>query len=69
LWDYLNFFEFVAGLAELKQITSEDLELLFEYPLRRIAKDEQIMAKLGEQSYEHLDSLLRGARFSSHESN
>lgn len=49
------FFEFVAGLVELKQITSEDLKLLFEYPLRRIAGDEQIMARLSEQSYEHLD--------------
>lgn len=38
LWDYLNFFEFVAGLVELKQITREDLKLLFEYPLRRIAR-------------------------------
>jgi hypothetical protein len=61
LWDYLNFFEFVAGLVELKQITSEDLKLLFEYPLRRIADDEQIMARLSEQSDEHLDALLRGA--------
>jgi hypothetical protein len=64
LWDYLNFFEFVAGLVELKQITNEDLKLLFEYPLRRIAIDERIMAKLGEQSYEHLAALLRGAYFS-----
>ena len=61
LWDYLNFFEFVAGLLKLKQITSADLKLLFEYPLRRIADDQQIMAKLSLEGYEHLHALLRGA--------
>jgi hypothetical protein len=65
LWDYLNFFEFVAGLLKLKQITSEDLKLLFDYPLRRVAKDEQIMARPAEEGYEFLNLLLR-ASFSSH---
>ena len=50
LWDYLNFFEFVAGLLKLKQIASEDLKLLFEYPLQRIADDQQIMARLSQRS-------------------
>ena len=56
-------FEFVAGLLKLKQITIEDLMLLFEYPLRRIAGDEQIMARLGQEGYEHLLGLLRDASF------
>jgi hypothetical protein len=64
LWDYLNFFEFVAGLLKLKQITSEDLKLLFEYPLQRIADDQQIMARLSQEGYEHLHALLRGTSFS-----
>ena len=66
LWDYLNFFEFVAGLVELKQIRMADLKLLFEYPLERIADDEQIMARLSQESYEHLYILLRGPSFSRH---
>jgi hypothetical protein len=66
LWDYLNFFEFVAGLLKLKQITSEDLKLLFEHPLQRTADGQQIMAKLSQEGYEHLHALLRDAGFGSH---
>jgi hypothetical protein len=51
LWDYLNFFEFVAGLEKLKQITAEDMKLLFEYPLRRISEDERIMAQLAPEGF------------------
>ena len=63
---YLNFFEFVAGLVELKQIRMADLKLLFEYPLERIADDEQIMASLSQEGYEHLHVLLQGPSFSRH---
>jgi hypothetical protein len=66
LWKYLNFLEFVAGLVELKQIRMANLELLFEYPLQRIADDEQIMARLSQEGYEHLHVLLRGPSFSRH---
>ena len=60
LWSYLNFFEFVTGLLELKQITRDDLDLLFDYPLRRIREDERIMAQLGPEGFEHLNAYLRG---------
>jgi hypothetical protein len=59
LWDYLNFFEFVAGLQKLKQIRERDLKLLLQYPIERIAADEEIMDCLDREGFEHLDALLR----------
>ncbi len=59
LWDYLNFFEFIAGLVRLKQIKREDIKLLFEYPLGKIRNDKQIVDKLKPEGYETLDELLR----------
>ncbi len=58
LWDYLNFFEFVAGLVRLKQIDREDIKLLFEYPLGKIRDDLQIVDRLKAEGYENLDKLL-----------
>ena len=59
LWDYLNFFEFVASLKKLKQITDDDLKLLFEYPLQRIKENRRISGRLAGEGYEQLDLLLR----------
>ena len=59
LWDYLNFFEFIAGLVRLKQIKREDIKLLFEYPLGKIRDDKQIVDKLKPEGYENPDELLR----------
>lgn len=58
LWEYLNFFEFAAGLLKLKQITQKDLNLLFQYPLQRIAADDMIMARLHPEGFENLYELL-----------
>jgi hypothetical protein len=58
LWEYLNFFEFVAGLLKLKQITEEDLNLLFQYPLQNIAADEKIMATLHSEGFEYLHAFM-----------
>ena len=59
LWDYLNFFEFVASLKKLKQIEDDDLKLLFEYPIQRIKENARIMGRLEGQGYEQLGLLLR----------
>ncbi len=58
LWDYLNFFEFVAGLLELKQIREKDLRLLLQYPLEKIADDAQIKGCLKGLGFEHLNDVL-----------
>ncbi len=63
LFDYLNFFEFVAGLLTLKQVTFDDLMLLFEYHLNVIARDEAIMDHVAGAGYEQLTALLRDPRF------
>jgi hypothetical protein len=58
LWDYLNFFEFVAGLAELNQLTERDVRLLFQYPLERIVADEEVLRAVDGQGFESLGRLL-----------
>ena len=59
LFDYLNFFEFVAGFAGLKQLQKQDVQLAFDYPLRMIARDDVVMAQVDSQGYESLGTLLR----------
>src|SRR5277367_1758575 len=54
LWDYLNFFEFVEGLVKLKQISAEDRNYLFEYPLRRIGADKDGRDALRREGFERL---------------
>lgn len=58
LWDYLNFFEFVEGLVHLKQISSDDREYLFGYPLRKIGENERIRKILQSEGFERLHKLF-----------
>ena len=50
-------------MLKLKQITEEDMKVLFEYPLQRIAEDENIMARLDAEGFENLYALLRKREF------
>jgi gamma-glutamylcyclotransferase (GGCT)/AIG2-like uncharacterized protein YtfP len=61
LFDYLNFFEFVAALEQLRQLKFDHLMLLFEYPLKIIARSAYAQATQG--GYEQLAALLRDPRF------
>jgi gamma-glutamylcyclotransferase (GGCT)/AIG2-like uncharacterized protein YtfP len=65
LFAYLNFFEFVAGLLTLKQVTFDDLMLLFEYHLHVIARNHTAFAQVVEGGYEKLAGLLLDRRFAS----
>lgn len=58
--DYLNFFEFIARLKEIGQITSEDLSATFDYYLRLLtkARNPEIRQYLKKDGFENLDKLL-----------
>jgi hypothetical protein len=59
--DYLNFFEFVAHLKAIGQLTSEDIGAVFDYYLRLLtwSRNPEIRRYLVETGFENLDSLLK----------
>lgn len=58
LYRYLNFFEMLASLKELKQLSNKEIVALFEYDLRTIYNNHHIMSILRSQSFESLCRLL-----------
>jgi hypothetical protein len=58
--DYLNFFEFIAHLKEIGQVTSDDINASFDYYLRLItkARNPEIRQYLKKEGFENLDKLL-----------
>jgi hypothetical protein len=55
---YLNFFEFLAGLRELRQISDQEILSLFEYDLRMLGDHKFVVDALKPQGFEHLLDLL-----------
>lgn len=58
--DYLNFFEFIAHLKEIGQVTSEDIKATFDYYLKLLtkARNPEIRQYLKKEGFENLDKLL-----------
>lgn len=55
--DYLNFFEFVGSLRELGQLSSDEIDRLFDYYLRQLS-DEPVLRQFVEtQGFEGLADL------------
>lgn len=50
-YDYLNFFEFVLRLKEIKSLTDGDIEAMFDYYLRCLEKEEKILRYSEEKGY------------------
>lgn len=63
LWRYLNFFELLAGLKQLGQISDKEIVRLFDYDLRLIQRQEFIMKALDPEGFDGLAHLLRTVRF------
>jgi hypothetical protein len=59
LYRYLNFFEFLAGLRRLRQISDPEIRILFDYDLTMIRRHEFIVAALRPQGFEYLHELLK----------
>jgi hypothetical protein len=58
LVDYLNFFEFVASLWQLGQLKTEEVEMMFEYYLRDLAKKPEVMGFIEKEGFERLQALI-----------
>ncbi len=58
LVDYLNFFEFVASLWKLGQLKTEEVEMMFEYYIRDIAKKPEVMGFVRKEGFERLQELI-----------
>jgi len=58
--DYLNFFELIAHLRDIGQLTSEDISATFDYYLRLLTrqKNPEIRQYLSKEGFENLDRLL-----------
>jgi|SRR5438093_2957385 len=62
LFRYLNFFELLAGLRLLGQITNEEILGLFDYDLTLVAQHRFITDCLKPQGFERLFNLLSNVR-------
>jgi len=58
LVDYLNFFEFIAGLWKLKQLSLQEVLLLFDYWLNKIKQSRWLDQYLKKYGFENLSMLL-----------
>ncbi len=56
--DYLNFFEFIASLWRLRQLSLDEIRMMFEYYLMRLTDFEFIMRFIRAQGFETLRALL-----------
>jgi hypothetical protein len=62
LVDYLNFFEFLGSLEAMKQVSAKEIEMLFEYYIRRLNEHPFVTRFIDEQGFEHLSSALSKRR-------
>lgn len=58
LVDYLNFFEFIASLRVLGQLSTREICMVFEYYLLRLNDHEFIMAYTATNGFENLVKLI-----------
>jgi len=58
LADYLNFFEFIAALEKLKQLSLKEIKLLFAYYLDRIKQTSICVEYIRAGNYRNLSNLL-----------
>jgi hypothetical protein len=58
LVDYLNFFEFIATLWKLKQLTIKEIAMIFEYYVLRLRDHDFVMSFIAKNGFENLDRLI-----------
>jgi|SRR4030095_2439779 len=58
LADYLNFFEFIATLEKMKQLSLVEIKLLFAYYLGQIKETPYCMEYIKTSNYRNLSNLL-----------
>jgi hypothetical protein len=62
LYRYLNFFELLASLRQLGQISDDEILVLFQYDLTMLTRHSFIIDSLGPQGFERLPELLRSTK-------
>ena len=56
--DYLNFFEFIASLWKMGQLSLDQLKMVFEYYINRIIEHKILEDYIRNQGFENLNELL-----------
>lgn len=56
---YLNFCEFVAYLRRENQLNPGEIKAMFEYPLKSLAKNSDVLNYIWKYGYEWLSELLK----------
>jgi hypothetical protein len=59
LVNYLNFFEFVASLWKMDQLSKQEIILLFDYYIRLLKRHPEVLAFLEKHSFENLQALIK----------
>lgn len=56
--DFLNFFEFIASLKKLRQINEKEIDMMFDYYLTAIGKNEHLKEYIKKEGFENLTQLI-----------
>lgn len=59
LWRYLNFFELIASLHSVREISLSEAAGLFDYDLQLIGSRSFIVERLEAEGFRHLPRILR----------
>lgn len=59
LVDYLNFFEFIGTLWKMKQLSLNEVRMVFEYYIKRVADFDFLMDYIKNEGFENLDVLIK----------
>lgn len=58
LVDYLNFFEFIASLWQLRQLPMREIRMMFDYYIKRLGDHDFVMKYLQDEGFEGLTALV-----------
>jgi hypothetical protein len=63
LVDYLNFFQFIANLRQLGQLTIDEIQMMFDYYIAQLGRYDFILGYLENQDFGvNLSQLIREVR-------
>lgn len=62
LVNFLNFFEFIASLWQLRQLPIKQIRMMFDYYIRRLGDYDFIMNYLAQNGFEGLSDLIKEIR-------
>lgn len=57
--DYLNYFEFLCYLYEVKQLNEKDIKAMYDYYLRKLKEKNLVFNYIRKYGYEKLEKFLK----------